>query len=251
MSPRIIVEDHGHWAWLRINRPEAKNAIDRLCMDELDQALAALEGRSDLVLLGLTGAGNSFVAGGDIRDLAAIKSAEEATLMSVRMNEVLKRLKQLSCLTVAAINGDAHGGGCEIALACDVRIMSEDAQLHFKQVAMGLTPGWGGGQRLARLIGRGRATSLYATAASLNAERALAWGIVDYLAKDVISEVGQWADRMQNFSSLAIRNTKKAIFSDCALGSELGFERERTLFAESWDSEAHFAAVDHFLNRKS
>jgi enoyl-CoA hydratase len=249
--PGITLDDYGHFAWLIFDRPQAKNAINRAAMNQLEDIVSQLELRPDLVLLGLRGAGDVFVSGGDIKDLAKIKSAEEASAMSSQMNDVLLRLARLSCLTVAVINGNAYGGGCEIALACDVRIMNAKAQLFFKQVAMGLTPGWGGGQRLAKLIGCGRATMLYATVAQLNAAEALALGVVDLVADDSIKHLEQWAEAMKAASPTAIHNTKRAIFDGDKLGPSAAFSLESHLFAEAWASEPHLEAVQAFLNRKS
>ena len=151
MRSKIRLEDHGHCAWLVVDRPEAKNAIDLETMGQFETMIDDLAKRDDLVLLGIRGANDVFIAGGDIKDLASIKDAESAAKMSRQMNEILVRLGQLDCLSVAAINGDAYGGGCELALACDVRVISNLAKLYFKQAEMGLTPGWGGGVRLARV----------------------------------------------------------------------------------------------------
>jgi len=250
MNPKIRLEDHGHWAWLIVDRPEAKNAIDRETMVQLKETILKLKLREDLVLLGIRGAGDIFIAGGDIKDLALIKDASSAEQMSSEMNGVLIALGELDCLSVAVINGDAYGGGCELALACDVRILQSGSRLFFKQAAMGLTPGWGGGQRLARLLGPGKATMYYATGAVVESAEALSSGLVDFVDENVTERIEAWAKRMEKYSPMAIRYTKRAIREGQTKSTAEAFEAETRLFGECWASEPHHQAVAAFLKRR-
>src|SRR5574341_2119185 len=150
-------------ATLTIQRPEVKNAIDLATMDELDRAVAALETDRTLQAIILTGAGGTFVSGGDLKSLEMLEGIEVGRSMSRKMQAILLRLEGLEVPVIAAIEGHALGGGAEVALACDIRIAASDAKIGFKQIAMGIMVGWGGGQRLRALGGRGRALDLLLT----------------------------------------------------------------------------------------
>jgi len=164
---------------LTIDRPEARNAIARATMQELAGALDEVESSPARVLV-VTGAGTRvFVAGGDLKELATIRTHEDATAMAETMRGVLDRVATLPIPVLAAVNGDAYGGGAEVAVACDMRIAADDVQCGFNQVALGIMPAWGGIERLTALVGRGRALALMTTGRVLDAEAALALGLFD------------------------------------------------------------------------
>jgi enoyl-CoA hydratase len=164
---------------LTIDRPEARNAIARATMRELDGALDEVEASPARVLV-VTGAGTRvFVAGGDLKELAAIRTYDDATAMAETMRGVLDRLATLPVPVVAAVNGDAYGGGAEVAVACDMRIAADDVRCAFNQVALGIMPAWGGIERLTALVGRGRALLLMTTGRVLDAAAALELGLFD------------------------------------------------------------------------
>ena len=166
-------------AVLTIDRPDARNAIARATMDELAAALDEVADSAARVLV-VTGAGDRvFVAGGDLKELAAIRTLEDATAMAATMRSVLDRLATLPVPVLAAVNGDAYGGGAEVAVACDIRIAADDVRCAFNQVALGIMPAWGGIERLTALVGRGRALALMTTGRVLGAEAALAQGLFD------------------------------------------------------------------------
>lgn len=219
-------------------------------MLELEKCVTELAKREELKLVIITGDADIFVAGGDIKDLASITDREAAESMSRQMNDVLLCLEQLDCITVAAINGNAIGGGCELALACDLRVMSETAHLHFKQVFMGVTPGWGGGQRLARLVGAGKAAYLYGLGVSLSANEALQHGVVDFVEADVKVRIEELRQSTRIVPPQALRSTKHAIRQGALLEPADAYSLERSLFAKSWISVEHETAVQKFLNRK-
>jgi enoyl-CoA hydratase/carnithine racemase len=164
---------------LTIDRPEARNAIARATMQELAGALHEVEGSPARVLV-VTGAGTRvFVAGGDLKELASIRTHEDATVMAETMRSVLDRLATLPVPVLAALNGDAYGGGAEVAVACDIRIAADDVRCAFNQVSLGIMPAWGGIERLTGLVGRGRALALMTTGRVLDAEAALELGLFD------------------------------------------------------------------------
>ena len=164
---------------LTIDRPEARNAIARATMQELAGAIDEVADSPARVLV-VTGAGTRvFVAGGDLKELASIRTHEDATAMAGTMRRVLDRVATLPMPVVAAVNGDAYGGGAEVAVACDIRIAADDVRCAFNQVALGIMPAWGGIERLTALVGRGRALALMTTGRVLDAEAALHLGLFD------------------------------------------------------------------------
>ena len=164
---------------LTIDRPDARNAIARVTMHELAAAISEVEESPARVLV-VTGAGTRvFVAGGDLKELSSIRTHEDATAMADTMRRVLDRLATLPIPVVAAVNGDAYGGGAEVAVACDIRIAADDVRCAFNQVALGIMPAWGGIERLTALLGRGRALALMTTGRVVDAEAALTLGLFD------------------------------------------------------------------------
>ena len=149
-------------ALLTFDRPEALNAVNDAVLDDLEAALARLESDTEGRVVVLTGAGRAFVGGGDIAHMAAL-TPDEGERFVYRGQRLLRRLDRLPMVTIAAINGFAFGGGLEIALACDLRLAAESAELGLLEVSVGLIPGWGGTQRLVRLVGRGIAKDLVLT----------------------------------------------------------------------------------------
>ena len=164
-------------AVITINRPEARNAIGLTTMDQLDKALDAAIGARALVI---TGAGDrAFVSGGDLKELAAIRTAEEASAMAWRMRSICDRIAEFPAPVVAALNGHALGGGAEVAVAADIRLAADDIKIGFNQVALAIMPAWGGAERLAALVGPGKALLLAGTGTILSATEAEHIGLVD------------------------------------------------------------------------
>jgi enoyl-CoA hydratase/carnithine racemase len=164
---------------LTIDRPDARNAIARTTMDQLAVALDEVSETSARVLVVTGGGTRVFVAGGDLKELAAIRTYEDAAAMATTMRTVLDRLATLPIPVIAAVNGDAYGGGAEVAVACDMRIAAADVRCGFNQVALGIMPAWGGIERLTALVGRARALKLMATGSVITADTALDLGLFD------------------------------------------------------------------------
>ena len=177
--PDIRVERDGAVAILTVDRPHARNAIGLATMDELDAALAGLaEGDAGCAVL--TGAGErAFVAGGDLRELEAVRSEDFASDMAVRMRRTLDRIAGLPIPVICALNGAALGGGAEVAVGCDYRVAAHDARIGFTQVLLGVMPAWGGIERLCGLVGRGRALYLLTTGTVLTGREAAEIGLVE------------------------------------------------------------------------
>jgi enoyl-CoA hydratase/carnithine racemase len=176
----VDVELDDGLAVLTIDRPHARNAISLDTMAELEKALDALESSADARALVITGAGDrAFVSGGDLKELAAIRTVEDASAMAWRMRMICDRLAEFPAPVIAALNGHAFGGGGEVAVAADIRIAADDVKIAFNQVSLAIMPAWGGAERLAALVGAGRALLLAGSGTPVDAAEALRIGLVD------------------------------------------------------------------------
>ena len=174
----ILYEADGAVATITINRPKALNALNSQVLDELDQALDAIDLDTVRCVI-LTGAGDkSFVAGADIGEMSTLTKAE-GEAFGKKGNDVFRKLETLPIPVIAAVNGFALGGGCEISMSCDIRICSENAMFGQPEVGLGITPGFGGTQRLARTVGVGMAKQLIYTARNIKADEAYRIGLVN------------------------------------------------------------------------
>ncbi len=231
---------------LRIDRPAVHNAISLRTMAELDRVLTWLETRSAALALVLTGSGDrTFVAGGDLKDFAKLETYEAAAAMSRQMQSLMRRLEMLPIPVIGAINGDCLGGGCEVALAADIRIVSETARFGFKQVELGITPAWGGRRRLVQLIGRSKALMLLLSGDLLDARGAEQIGLADKVtpSHQVLEAALELARRIAAHPPLAVKAIKQVVNHYCAISqaNEIAFEAE--LFAKTWISRDHHEAL--------
>ena len=249
MSLRLEWSPSADLAILSFDRPEAKNAIDRQTMAELSRALDAIEAASELIAVIVTASGDCFVSGGDLKDLAHIPDPAQGRAMSIEMCALLERLEALPVPTFAAINGHAYGGGCELLLACDVRLMKRGAKLEFRQTAMGLTTGWGGGRRLVEAVGRSQAILLLTTGLPLAAEEAERLGLVQRVSDDPLAEAESLVARLRGRSLRAIRASKRMLTLATRLAPGEASIAELDAFESTWGSPEHRAAVARFLSR--
>lgn len=192
----LRVESRPPLAIVTLDRPKVLNALNAAAFADLDAAFTALAADRSIRAVLLTGAGGrAFAAGADIGELAQAATAEQGTAFSIRGHEVLRKIETLGKPVIACIQGFALGGGCELALACSFRIAADDARLGQPEVKLGVIPGYGGTQRLPRLVGRGAALKLLLTGEIVNAQEALRIGLVD--------EVVPAAELMQHAEALA------------------------------------------------
>jgi enoyl-CoA hydratase/carnithine racemase len=181
--PDIRVEQDGAVLVLTVDRPHARNALAPSTMAELDALLAGLKARDDIRCAVITGAGDrAFIAGGDLKELESGRDEAFGARLARDMRDTLDRIAALPIPVIAALNGAAIGGGAEVAVACDLRIAAGDASIGFTQVLLGVTPAWGGIERLGSLVGRGRALYLLTTGRVLSGAEAAAWGVVEEAA---------------------------------------------------------------------
>ena len=238
---------------LTINRPGVHNAIGLTTMPELARILDHLETTPRLSVLVLTGAGDkTFVSGGDLKELEHLTSHEGAAAMSRQMQTLMARLSNLPIPVIGAINGDSFGGGCEVALACDIRVASDRARFAFKQVTIGITPAWGGRARLVELVGRSIALRLMLTGEIIDAAEAMRIGLVDSVVAPaaVRDSAIALAKQIAANPNEALRAIKHQVNDGRGLVGEGAIEFEADSFARTWVSDAHLKAVAAWKQRR-
>ncbi len=245
-SGGVRVELDGGVAVVTIDRPEVRNAIGLTTIDELGAALdTALE--ADAAVLVLRGGGTrAFVSGGDLKELAAIRTHEAALEMATRMRRLLDRVAGFPVPVIAALNGHALGGGAEVAIAADIRVAADDVKIGFNQVSLGIMPAWGGAERLAGAVGRSRALLAIASGDLYDAPTAQQLGLIDIVVPraDFDHEWRALAKRMAALAPGTTRSVKAVV--DAAFPSvHVEFEADATeAFAQLWTADAHWTAVD-------
>jgi enoyl-CoA hydratase/carnithine racemase len=249
----LLCEREGGAAIIRLNRPAARNAVNAEIMAALEEEVERLARDPDLRAVLLTGSGGeAFCAGGDLKWLQSFPSAEEGMAVNGRMGGILFRLAALPVPVIAVLNGYALGGGTEIALACDIRVMEEHAYLSFRQARIGVMTGWGGGARLLRLVGHGRALELLATSREVGAREALAMGLANAAAPrgGGLAEGLRLAAEIAKGAPLAIRAIKRFLAAAAELPLEEALEMEAALFRPLWVSGDHHEGVRAFIEKR-
>ena len=203
----IVLTQSGTVATLTINRPEKLNALNRQTLNDLHKSLEQLKSDTSVRCVIITGSGTkAFVAGADIAEFADFNQAEGTALSREGHDLVFTYIEQYPKPVIAAVNGFALGGGLELALSCHIRLFSDTAKVGLPEVTLGLIPGYGGTQRLAQLIGKGKATELICTAEFINAQDALDWGIANALHSpdQLMAQAQAMAERISKNSPIAI-----------------------------------------------
>lgn len=239
-------------AVLEVNRPEVRNALDWQAIHDFLDAVEQAHTIASLRALIITGAGNSFIAGGDLKVLHSYTSEQDGARLSDLMTKTLDRLECLPCPTIAAINGPARGGGVEIALACDFRILSANADLGFVQINLGLTPGWGAAQRLLRLVGYSLALELLATGSVISAQKAYRYGLANRISEQggAMQTALQLARELSSKPQPAVAAIKQILRAGVLLNPQTAAELEQSFFPPLWASEEHQRLVQAFLASK-
>lgn len=249
----VILETEGSLATITINRPKALNALNSETLRELDIIINSIENNSDIYCVILTGSGQkAFVAGADISEMKNLNSteAEEFGLLG---NQVFRRLENLDKPVIAAISGFALGGGCELAMACDIRIASERARFAQPETGLGITPGFGGTQRLPRLVGQGKAKELIYTCAMINAEEALRIGLVNKVVplENLIEEAKKMANAIITNAPIAVKLCKDAINRGTQVDMDSAIRVEAEDFGKCFDSEDQLEGMTAFLEKRA
>ena len=240
----ILYEQNGNVATITINREKALNALNSQVLDELNATLDAVD-LATVRCLVITGAGSkSFVAGADIGEMSSLTKAE-GEAFGKKGNDVFRKIETFPIPVIAAVNGFALGGGCEISMSCDIRICSDNAVFGQPEVGLGITPGFGGTQRLARLVGAGMAKQLIYTARNIKAPEAFRIGLVNavYSQEELLPAAEKMAAGIAKNAPIAVRNCKKAINMDQAIVIE------EKLFGDCFETEDQKYGMAFFLDK--
>jgi enoyl-CoA hydratase/carnithine racemase len=233
-------------ALVTFNRPQVHNAISLRTMAELDSVLDYVTAERAIGALILTGAGDrSFASGGDLKEFDAVRTREQAIDLSMRMQRVMARLRACELPVIAALNGDAYGGGFEVAMNCDMRVASRTARVGFLQVTLGITPAWSGRQRIIEAVGRSRGLRFMLTGEVLSAEDACTLGLLDQVVEPagVLPTATDLAHRIARHPPLAVRAIKRAVNRATQLQPEEAMRFEAETFADTWLSDDHWEAL--------
>ena len=246
----ILFEANGAVGKITINREKALNALNSQVLDELNETLDAVN-LDEVRCLILTGAGTkSFVAGADIGEMSTLTKAE-GEAFGKKGNDVFRKLETFPVPVIAAVNGFALGGGCEISMSCDIRICSENAVFGQPEVGLGITPGFGGTQRLARLVGAGMAKQMIYTARNIKADEALRIGLVNavYPAEELMVQAEKMAAGIEKNAPIAVRNCKKAINEGLDVDMDKAIVIEEKLFGDCFETEDQKYGMAFFLDK--
>lgn len=270
----ILFENINGIAFITVNRPDKLNALNTDVMDELARVFENISADSTVKAVILSGAGEkAFAAGADIRKIAEF-TPETGKTDSRRGQQVFNYIENISKPVIAAVNGYALGGGCELALACHIRIASENAKFGQPEISLGLMPGYGGTQRLPRLVGKGYALEMMLTGKMIDAQEALRIGLVnrvvnytgmvniekngvkkqipDYAGtrKKLLEEAAVLAGEITNKSPSVVANIIEAVNRGLDSGFDKGQEIESELFGKGLASGNHVEGIDAFLNKR-
>ncbi|MGM9564569.1 enoyl-CoA hydratase-related protein [Evtepia sp.] len=247
----VEVTKQGNIGIITMNRPEALNALSSAVFADLTKALDQVEHDDDVYVVIITGAGRAFVAGADIGEMAHM-NVEEGLSFSELGNGLLMRVDMFPKPTIAAVNGFALGGGCELSLACDIRIASEKAKFGQPEVGLGIIPGFGGTQRMARIIGTGPAMELIFTADTIDAKQAEKIGMVNHVvpAEELMDAAIAMAEKIASKAQVAIRTSKMALRRgiDCDINTAVTYEA--LAFATCFGTEDQKDAMKAFVEKR-
>ena len=246
-----ILETKGAVAVLTVNNPKSLNALSPAVLTDIDAAIDSIDLDTVRCLI-ITGAGDkSFVAGADISAMVHM-SKEDACAYSKMGNDLFVKIESLPIPVIAAINGFALGGGCELAMSCDIRICADNAMFGQPEVQLGITPGYGGTQRMARLVGAGIAKEMIYTARNMKADEALRIGLVNavYPQADLMAAAEKLAGKIARNAPIAVRLSKKMINEGLALPIAEAVAMESALFGGSFETHDQGEGMSCFLSKE-
>ncbi len=245
----LTLEVKGRVATLTVNRPDVRNALDGATVDEFHRALDEVRKARSTVLV-VTGAGDkAFVSGADIN---AIRDRTRDDALASINSRLMSAIESHDAVSIAAVNGYALGGGCEVALACDLRLAAESAVFGLPEPALGIIPGAGGTQRLPRIVGLGRAKEMILTGARWDAARALEYGLVSRVVPlaDLMTAAGAMAEQVLALGPLAVRLAKAALNASSQMHLSAGLAFESTAQAITFDSDDKREGTTAFLEKR-
>lgn len=252
MSAAVRVEREGQLWWVIIDRPEALNAVSFAVMEGLEQVCSQAMQDEQVRVIALRGAGDrAFISGGDLREFAALETRRDGVRMALRMRAILEAFEALDVWVIAAINGDAYGGGCETLLACDLRVAAPHARLGFTQGRFYVPPGWGGLTRLVERVGRGRALRWLGGEEVIGAAEAAAAGLIEEIspAGELEAHVRGVAARLCRQDRAMIAALKRGALRGVSGARADAMAEELEAFGAFWASGEHQRRVAEFLSR--
>ena len=248
----VLLEKKDHVAIATINRPKALNALNSEVLTDLNELIDLVNADSDIYALVLTGSGDkAFVAGADIGEMSTL-TKEEGEAFGKKGNDVFRKLETMPIPTIAAVNGYALGGGCELSMACDIRLCADTAVFGQPEAGLGITPGFGGTQRLARLIGPGMAKQLIYSAKNIKADEALRVGLVNavYPVEELMAAAEKLAATIARNAPIAVRACKKAINAGLEVGMDEAVVIEEKLFGSCFETADQKEGMGAFLEKR-
>jgi len=249
----VILEKEGNLAIVTINRPKALNALNSETLADLDVVITDLENDNNIYCVILTGSGEkSFVAGADISEMKDLNE-DQGKDFGILGNRVFRRLENLEKPVIAAISGFALGGGCELAMSCDIRIASEKAKFGQPESGLGITPGFGGTQRLPRIVGMGKAKELIYTGAIVKADEALRIGLVNKVVnlESLMEEAISMANMIIANAPIAVKLCKDAINRGMQVDMDSAIKIEAEDFGKCFNTEDQVEGMSAFVERRS
>lgn len=248
----LLFKKEGNVGILSINRPNALNALNSLVLDELNQAVDMISADGDVHVLILTGEGRAFVAGADIGEMKDMGPIEARVFAEKGMG-VFRKIELMEKPVIAAVNGFALGGGCELSMCCDIRIASEKAKFGQPEVGLGITPGFAGTQRMSRLVGAGIAKELILTCDIIGAEEAYRIGLVNKVVspQELMNTAMEMAQKIVQKSQIAARYAKVAINRGIETDLDTGMAIEKDLFALCFATEDQKEGMAAFLEKRT
>ena len=248
----ILLEKKGNIAIAAIDRPKALNALNSEVLNDLNTLVDTVNADPEIRVLILTGSGEkAFVAGADIGEMSSL-SKTEGEAFGKKGNDVFRKIETLPIPVIAAVNGYALGGGCELSMACDIRIASDTAVFGQPETGLGITPGFGGTQRLARLIGPGMAKQLIYSARNIKADEALRIGLVNavYPSEDLMAAAEKLAETIARNAPIAVRACKQAINEGLEKPMDAAIVLEEKLFGSCFETEDQKEGMGAFLEKR-
>lgn len=252
MYENLLVEKRDRIAFITINRPNQLNALNKLTIAELHNALEDVNNDEGVRVIILTGSGEkSFVAGADIKEFADFNIAQGGELAQKGQETLFTFIERLSKPVIAAVNGFALGGGLELAMASHIRVASNTARMGLPEVGLGVIPGYGGTQRLAQLVGRGKANEMVFTAGMIKADEALTWGLVNHVVEpaELMAKAEEIAHKIMANSGTAIAAAIRAINAGFEDGKN-GYDAEIEEFGKCFGTEEFTEGTTAFLEKR-
>lgn len=247
----VTYEQEGFVGVVTINRPKALNALNSGVLEELEATFDQVDLETTRVII-LTGAGTkSFVAGADIAEMSTL-TKEEGEAFGKKGNDVFRKIETFPLPVIAAVNGFALGGGCEISMSCDIRICSENAVFGQPEVGLGITPGFGGTQRLARIIGVGKAKEMIYSASNIKAEEAYRIGLVNavYPQEELMDMAKKLASKIARNAPIAVRACKSAMNEGLDIDMDKAIVVEEKAFGSCFETEDQVEGMKAFLEKR-